>query len=80
MTAPAWPQQPQPLSGGPGRPAMRSREFGELADTVADLCGQYGVPAWTEEYRDRLEAALWRFIHPDLAHGPADPYHDVEAD
>jgi hypothetical protein len=59
---------------------MRSREFGELADTVADLCARYGVPAWAEEDRDRLEAALWRFIHPDLAHGPTDPYPDVEAD
>ena len=27
-----------------------------------------------EDDRNRLAAALWRFIHPDLAHGPADPY------
>jgi hypothetical protein len=78
--ATSWPQRPQPVRGGPGRPPMRSREFGELADTVAARCGRYGVPAWAEDDRDRLEAALWRFIHPDLAHGPADPYRDVEAD
>ena len=76
----SWPQLPRSARGGPGRPPMRSREFGELADAVADVCVQYGVPAWKEEDRDCLEAALWRFIHPDLAHSPADPYHDVEAD
>ena len=59
---------------------MRSREFGDLAGDVAAVCGRFGVPAWSEEDRERLEAALWRFIHPDLAHSPADPYRDVEAD
>ena len=34
--------------------------------------------AWSEDDRDRLAAALWRFIHPDLAHGPADPYTDPD--
>ena len=52
---------------------MRSREFGELAGDVADVCGRYGVPAWNEEDRERLEAALWRFIHPDLAPQPGRP-------
>jgi hypothetical protein len=76
MTAPARPQAPE----APARPPMRSREFGELADAVADLCGRYGIPAWNETDREGLEAALWRFIHPDLAHSPADPYHEVEDD
>jgi hypothetical protein len=59
---------------------MRSREFGELADAVADLCSRSGVPVWNETDREGLEAALWRFIHPDLARSPADPYHQVEGD
>ena len=64
----------------PASPPMRSREFGDLAGDVAAACQRYGVPAWSEEDRERLEAALWRFIHPDLAHGPADPYHDPDED
>ena len=59
----------------PGQPADAAPRFAGLADEVAATCQRYGVPAWTEDDRDRLEAALWRFIHPDLAHSPADPYH-----
>ena len=62
------------------RPPMRGREFTGLAGEVAAICGRYGVPAWTEDDRQRLEAALWRFIHPDLAHSPPDPYHEPDED
>ena len=82
------PRRPAPRPAGrrmtatrteaPASPPMRGREFGELAGDVAAACGRYGVPAWSEEDRERLEAALWRFIHPDLAHSPADPYHDPD--
>ena len=64
----------------PARPPMRAREFTGLAGEVAATCQRYGVPAWTEDDRERLEAALWRFIHPDLADSPADPYHDPDED
>jgi hypothetical protein len=72
MTAPA---------AGPERPAsppMRPRDFAGLADEVAAACQRFGVRAWSEDDRDRLDAALWRFIHPDLAHGRADPYTDPD--
>jgi hypothetical protein len=62
----------------PASPPMRGREFADLADDIAVTCDRYGVPAWREEGRERLEAALWRFIHPDLANSPADPYHDPD--
>lgn len=65
------------FAAGTERPAslpMRPRDFAELADEVAATCQGYGVRAWSEDERDRLAAALWRFIHPDLAHGRADPY------
>lgn len=58
----------------PARPAMRVREFTDLADEVAAACVRRGVPVWSEDDQDRLEAALWQFIHPDLAGTPADPY------
>jgi hypothetical protein len=64
----------------PARPPMRGREFTDLADDIAATCGRYGVPSWSEEDRERLEAALWRFIHPDLAHSTADPYHHPDED
>jgi hypothetical protein len=59
---------------------MRARDFGALADDMAAICDRHGVPAWAEDDRNRLEAALWRFIHPDLAGGPADPYRTTEDD
>ena len=62
----------------PARPSMRARELADLTDEVAATCQRYGVPVWTEDDRDRLEAALWRFVHPDLADGPADPYEPAE--
>jgi hypothetical protein len=62
------------------RPAMRSREFGELAADVAAVLCRYGVPAWSENDRDELERTLWRFIHPDLAGTPADPFNDPDDD
>jgi hypothetical protein len=66
-----------------GRPAtasapMRPGEFADLAEEVAAVCERHGVRACSEDDQDRLGAALWRFIHPDLAHGPADPYHDPD--
>jgi len=64
----------------PARPPMRAREFTGLAGEVAATCQRYGVPAWTEDDRERLEAALWRFIHPDLAGSRADPYQDSDED
>ena len=64
----------------PASPPMRSRELADLTDEVAATCQRFGVPAWSEEDRERLEATLWRFIHPDLAHSPADPYHDPDED
>ena len=88
----AGPRGPAPRAAGrrmtatarpaarPASPPMRPREFAELAGEVAATCDRYGVRAWTEDDRDRLEAALWRFIHPDLAHGPADPYTDPDDD
>ena len=62
----------------PVGPPMRARELADLTDEVAATCQRYGVPVWTEDDRDRLEAALWRFIHPDLAGTPADPYQPAE--
>lgn len=67
-------------AGRPASPPMRPRDFAELADEVAATCQRHGVRAWSEDDRDRLNAALWRFIHPDLARGPADPYTDPEDD
>ena len=64
----------------PASPPMRARELADLTDEVAAVCQRYGVPAWTEDDRERLEAALWRFIHPDLVGSPADPYHDPDED
>jgi hypothetical protein len=61
-------------------PPMRPREFAELADEVAATCQRYGVRAWSEDDRDRLTAALWRFIHPDLTGTPADPHADRDDD
>ena len=64
-------------TAGPERPAsppMRPRDFAELADEVAAACQRYGVRAWSEDDREQLDAALWRFIHPDLA----DPYTDPD--
>jgi hypothetical protein len=73
MTAPAAPVTP-------ASPPMRPRDFAGLADQVADLCERHGVRSRSEDDRDRLAAALWRFIHPDLAHGPADLYTDPGED
>ena len=64
----------------PTRPPMRAREFAALAAEVTATCQRYGVPTWTEDDRQRLEAALWRFIHPDLAGSRADPYQDSDED
>ena len=64
----------------PARPPMRGREFAALAGEVAATCQRHGVPAWTEDDQQRLDAALWRFIHPDLADGPADPYYEPDED
>jgi hypothetical protein len=72
MTAPAT------AAASPARPPMRARDFAELADDVAATCHRYGVTAWSEDDRERLDAALWRFIHPDLTHGPAGPYTDPD--
>ena len=65
-------------AASPARPTMRARDFAALADEVAAACQRYGVRAWSEDDRDRLAATLWRFIHPDLAHGPADPCADPD--
>jgi hypothetical protein len=67
-------------AGRPASPPMRPGDFAELAEEVTATCQRHGVRAWSEDDRDRLNAALWRFIHPDLAHGPADPYTDPEDD
>ncbi len=69
MTAPAQPT---------ARPPMRDQEFGALADDAAAACIRHGVPAWSQDDRDRPEEALWRFIHPDLARTPADPWADPD--
>ena len=69
MTAPAQPT---------ARPPMGDWEFGALADDVATACIRHGVPAWSEDDRDRLERALWQFIHPDLAGTPADPWAQLD--
>ena len=76
MTAPATTASP----GRPVSPPMRPREFAQLADEVAVTCQRYGVRAWSEDDRDRLAAALWRFIHPELGGTPADPYTDPDDD
>jgi DNA polymerase IIIc chi subunit len=68
-------------AAGPERPAsppMQARDFAGLADEVAAACQRFGVRAWSEDERERLDAALWRFVHPDLAHGQADPYTDPD--
>ncbi len=67
-------------AGRPASPPMRPRDFAALAGEVAMTCQRYGVRAWSEDDRDRLNAALWRFIHPDLDRGPADPCTDPEDD
>jgi hypothetical protein len=72
MTAPAA------EAGRPASAPMRPRDFADLADEVAVTCQRYGVRAWSEHDRDRLCAALWRFIHPDLAGTRADPYTDPD--
>ena len=64
----------------PARLPMRARELAGLTDEVAAVCQRYGVPAWTEDDRERLQATLWQFIHPDLADSTADPYHDQDED
>lgn len=80
MTAPG---QPTPHTAtaettSAPRPPMPDREFDALADKVAAICGQSGVPVWTDDDRDRLDQALWHFIHPDLAGTDADPWHDPD--
>jgi hypothetical protein len=71
---------------GPGthrsasRPPMPRREFDALAGEVAAICQRYGVDAWDPADVDRLDAALWRFIHPDLACTAADPWNDPDED
>jgi hypothetical protein len=67
-------------AGITARPPMRAREFTDLAGEVAAACQRHGVPVWSEDDRDRLETALWRFIHPDLAHTSADPYPGIGDD
>ena len=62
----------------PARPPMRGREF--AAWPGSPPLAAVWRPAWTEDDEQRLEAALWRFIHPDLAGSPADPYHDPDED
>jgi hypothetical protein len=69
---------PPAAAASPARPPMRPRDFAELTDEVAATCQRYGVGAWSEDDRDRLGAALWRFIHPGLAHSPAYPYTDPD--
>ena len=64
----------------PARPPMRARELASLAGDVAAICLRYGVPAWSEDARERLEAALCRFIHPGLAGGPAGPCTDPDGE
>jgi hypothetical protein len=59
---------------------MRGREFTSLADEVADACQRHGVPVWSEDDRDRLNVALWRFVHPDLAHTSTDSYLGTAGD
>jgi hypothetical protein len=71
---------PTAEAGHPASPPMRPRDFPELADEVAAACQRYGVRAWPEHDRDRLAAALWGFIHPDLAGTRADPYTDPDDD
>ncbi len=74
MTAPATAVGAAP----PASPPMRPRDFAALAEEVTAACQRHGVPAWSDDDRHQLGAALWRFIHPDLAHGPADPYTDPD--
>jgi hypothetical protein len=62
----------------PASPPMRRRDFADLTDEVAATCQRYGVRAWADDDRTRLAAALWRFIHPDLAGTRADPYTDPD--
>ena len=72
-----------PAAASPGaRPARRCGPASSPTSPseVAAACQRHGVRAWSEDDRDRLDAALWRFIHPDLAHGPADPYTDPDDD
>ena len=70
------------VSARPARPASRPpmprREFDALAGEVAAVCRRYGVDAWDPGDVDRLDAALWRFIHPDLDGTAADPFDDPD--
>ncbi|WP_433474968.1 hypothetical protein ACQPZP_40875 [Spirillospora sp. CA-142024] len=64
----------------PPKPPMRDREFHALADEVAAVCDRNGLSTWLNDDRERLDAALWEFAHPDLAGTSADPYRGAEDD
>ncbi|MFC5187006.1 hypothetical protein [Actinomadura harenae] len=48
---------------------MAAREFESLVAEVRDVLDRCGVPVHLDRDRDRLDEALWAFIHPDLVHG-----------
>jgi hypothetical protein len=56
---------------------MHPRAFAALADDVAAVCERHRVPVWLDDTRQALEAALWGFVHPDLAGTAADPYRHL---
>lgn len=60
--------------------AMPDRAFAALAGEVAEVCDRHGVAVHLDADRERLESALWGFIHPDLAGTDADPYHPADDD
>ncbi|MCP2337893.1 hypothetical protein [Actinomadura rupiterrae] len=46
--------------------AMPDRAFERLAADVHQVLQLHGVAAYLDSDRERLNAALWDYIHPDL--------------
>jgi hypothetical protein len=54
---------------------MADRAFTAFVSEVAAVCDRHRIPAHLDRDAERLERALWEFIHPDLAGTDTDPYH-----
>ncbi|MCP2340176.1 hypothetical protein [Actinomadura rupiterrae] len=53
---------------------MPDRAFQDLATEVAEVLNRHRVQVHLYSEWERLEAALWEFIHPDLACSDTNPY------
>jgi hypothetical protein len=70
----------RPATATSGAEPMRQATFHALTEQVAAVCERHGVSVWLERDRQRLNAALWAVVHPDLAGTAADPYHGPDED